>query len=319
MRLWIVTAGLAAALACGCQRRDVRPGEYKTLAEDPGRDTSKARQENARAIEHIAKGDLDAAEKELAGAAGSGDADGNTAAAAGFLASLAGKYDVAQAQLEQAIRSDTGVKTQAQTRLGLLLLAQGKAAEAAPYLAAAAERDKRNAMTQFFNAIALEAEGNVLEALTVLEAVSKMKDPLAGDAAVRASNLYLAQGNYEKARECISRAETASVNTAAFHTTRGRVFLAAGEAERAAESFEKARQVDANYPAAYLESGLLYIRQQEFGTAIERLQKYVELARAGNGGGRVEEVAALLEQLKQAATAPARPVESAGAVAGRSM
>ncbi len=65
MRLWIVTAGLAAALACGCQRRDVRPGEYKTLAEDPGRDTSKARQENARAIEHIAKGDLDAAEKTL--------------------------------------------------------------------------------------------------------------------------------------------------------------------------------------------------------------------------------------------------------------
>jgi tetratricopeptide (TPR) repeat protein len=256
-------------------------------------------------------GDFETAEKELSAAAGSDDADGNTAAAAGFLASLAGEnYEMARAQLEAAIKADTGVKTQALTRLGMLLLAEGRTAEAAPYLTEAAERDKRNALTQFFYAAALEAEGKVLEALTVLEAVSKTSDPLAGEAAVRAASLYLGQGNYEKARECISRAENASMNTAAFHTTRGRVFLATGETARAAESFAKARQVDPLYAGAYLEMGLLHIRNQEFRAAIEQLDKYLELAGVGNAGARTEEVAALVEQLKQT---------GAEAVAGRSM
>lgn len=305
------------ALALGAQN-DVE-GQVQALKEAvaAGVDTAGVRQSMAVALG--LNGDFEKAEKELSAAEGSEGADGNTAAAAGFVASLAGKFDVAQAQLEEAIKADTGVKTQAQTRLGLLLLAEGRTAEAAPYLAEAAERDKRNALAQFFHAAALEAEGNALEALTVLEAVSKTTDPLAGEAAVRASSLYLAQGNYEKARECISRAENASMNTGAFHTTRGRVFLAAGETDRASESFAKAREVDPQYAGAYLETGLLHIRRQEFREAMEQLGKYLELAGGGNGRARTEEVAALVEQLKQAATGPAQPASSGSAVVGRSM
>lgn len=300
------------ALALGAQN-DVE-GQIEALkqAAAAGVDTAGVHQSMATALG--LKGDFETAQKELSAAASSEGADGNTAAAAGFVASLAGKPEEARAQLEEAIKAGTGVKTQAQTRLGLLLLAEGRTAEAAPYLAEAAERDKRNVLAQFFHAAALEAAGSVLEALTVLEAVSKTSDPLAGEAAVRASNLYLAQGNYEKARECISRAENASMNTAAFHTTRGRVFLAAGEVDRAAESFVKAREVDPQYAGAYLEMGLLYIRNQEFGAAIEQLDKYLALAGSSNPGARTEEVAALVAQLKLAGT-----VSGEGAVAGRSM
>ena len=303
------------ALALGVQN-DVE-GEVAALKEAvaAGVDTGGVHQ--SMAVAAGLKGDFKTAEKELS-AASSDDADGNTAAAAGFLASLAGNYEMARAQLEEAVKADTGVKTQAQTRLGLLLLAEGRTAEAAPYLAEAAERDKRNVLAQFFHAAALEAEGNALEALTVLEAVSKTSDPLAGEAAVRASNLYLAQGNYERARECISRAENASMNTAAFHTTRGRVFLAAGEVDRASESFVKAREVDPQYAGSYLETGLLHIRKQAFMEAIEQLEQYLELAGTGNPGARTEEVAALVEQLKQTATGTAQPAPSPSAVAGRS-
>ena len=305
------------ALALGAQN-DVK-GQVEALkkAVAAGVDTAGVHQSMAVALG--LNGDFETAVKELSAAASSDGADGNTAAAAGFMASLAGKPEVARAQLEEAIKADTGVKTQAQTRLGLLLLAEGRTGEAAPYLAEAAERDKRNVLAQFFHAAALEAEGNALEALTVLEAVSKTSDVLAGEAAVRASSLYLAQGNYEKARECISRAENASMNTAAFHTTRGRVFLAAGEVDRASESFAKAREVDPQYAGAYLETGLLHIRKQAFKEAIEQLEKYLELAGTGNAGARTEEVAALVEQLKQAATGPAQPASSPGAVVGRSM
>jgi tetratricopeptide (TPR) repeat protein len=304
------------ALALGAQN-DVE-GEVAALKEAvaAGVDTAGVRQSMAVALG--LKGDLEAAEKELTAASGSDDADGNTLAAAGFVASLAGKFDVAQTRLEEAIKADTGVKTQAQTRLGLLLLSEGRTAEAVPYLAEAAERDKRNAVAQFFNAAAMEAGGNVLAALTVLEAISKTSDPLAGEAAVRASNLYLGQGNYDKARECISRAENASMTTAAFHTTRGRVFLAAGEVDQASQSFVKAREADPQYAGSYLETGLLHIRRQEFKEAIGQLDKYLELAGSGNAGARTEEVAALVEQLKQAATGTAQPAPSPSAVAGRS-
>ena len=305
------------ALALGAQ--DDVEGQVEALkqAVAAGIDTAGAKQSMAVALG--LKGEIEAAEKQLAAAASSDDADADTAAAAGFVASMAGNQETARAQLEQAIKADTGVKTQAQTRLGLLLLSEGRTAEAAPYLAAAAERDKRNVLAQFFHAAALEAEGSVMEALTVLDAVSKLNDPLAGEAAVRAASLYLAQGNYEKARECVSRAENASLNTASFHTTRGRVFLAAGETDRAAESFTKAREVDPAYAGAYLETGLLHIRQQEFAPAIEQLEKYLELAGQGNARARTDEVAALVEQLKQAATGQAAPAEPAADVAGRSM
>lgn len=302
------------ALALGTQ--DDVDGQIAALKEAiaVGADAEGAHESMALALG--IKGEFDAAQRELMMAAQSGGADGaataDADAAAGFMSSLAGKYDVSRARLQQAIEKDTTVKTQALTRLGMLLLSEGRPLEAAPYLAEAADRDKRNALAQFFHASALEAEGKNNEALTVLDALSKSGDPLAGEAAVRAANLYLAQGNYDKAREMVARAESAALDTAAFHTVRGRVYLAAGEPERAAEAFAKARQVDPQYAGVYLELGLLYIRQQQFAEAVTQLDKYLEIAGPDNTAARTGEVAALVAQLKQAGSSPSQPGLDAG-------
>jgi len=295
------------ALALGAQG-DVQ-GQIEALkkAADTGADSEDVKQSLAMAFGM--NGEFEKAQETLAAA---NDAGADTAAAAGFLASLAGDYDVAKERLEEAVAEETSVKTQAQTRLGLLLLSEGRGAEAASYLAAAADQDKRNMLAKFFHAIALEQTDNEYEALTALEEVANSKNPLAGEAAVRAANLYLAQGNYEKAREAISRAENAGLNTAAFHTVRGRVFLAAGEAQRASEAFDRARQADPEYPGVYLETGLLHISQQEFRQAIEQLETYLQLAGQTNPRARTQEVAALVEQLRQA-TRATRPASAANA------
>jgi Tfp pilus assembly protein PilF len=63
----VITVMLAAL--CGCQKQeDLRSGEYKTLPNDPGRNGQVARENNAKAVEHLQKDDLSAAEKELSAA-----------------------------------------------------------------------------------------------------------------------------------------------------------------------------------------------------------------------------------------------------------
>lgn len=61
----MTAVGLVMALACGCGHQDTRTPEYRTLAQDPNRDTQTARGENAKALECIEKGDLEEAEKAL--------------------------------------------------------------------------------------------------------------------------------------------------------------------------------------------------------------------------------------------------------------
>jgi Flp pilus assembly protein TadD len=59
-----VTAA-AALSACQGPAAATQPGEYRTLAKDPQRDTDLAERENARAVELISQGKLDDAESHL--------------------------------------------------------------------------------------------------------------------------------------------------------------------------------------------------------------------------------------------------------------
>ena len=67
MRLRIIIVALAVGLGLlgSCRRQDTRAPDYQTLAQDPNRDTERARRENARALGAMEKDDLDGAEMAL--------------------------------------------------------------------------------------------------------------------------------------------------------------------------------------------------------------------------------------------------------------
>lgn len=64
-RTLAITMIVITAFAAGCGSQTARQAEYRTLGQDPNRDTETARRENGRAIELIGKGNLDEAEKAL--------------------------------------------------------------------------------------------------------------------------------------------------------------------------------------------------------------------------------------------------------------
>jgi len=65
MRGWIVYLAVPVLFLGGCQRGDLREPEYRTVAQDPNRDTETARRENGRAFALIEAGNLNEAEKVL--------------------------------------------------------------------------------------------------------------------------------------------------------------------------------------------------------------------------------------------------------------
>jgi tetratricopeptide (TPR) repeat protein len=263
----------------------------------------------ALAVALALQGDARAAEKELAAVKDAGTGDGDLSAAMGFIAGLNNNAEGAEQQLKQAMDNGTTVKAAAATRLGVLLVSQGKFDEAEPYLSQEAQTDKNNRAAQFFNALCMEAKGQNQEALREFEAmagaqvkpgVPGQQLPYATEAALHAAQLTLAQGDAKKAGDMVEALVTGGISSPAIYTLRGRVFLAGNADDKAREAFKKAIELDATFAPAHLEIGLLHVKQQNLKDALQELGKYLELVGANTPGSRAEEVQAVVAQLQQA-------------------
>jgi len=246
------------------------------------------------------QGDYEGAKRELSAAAEQTGGGGDTAAAMGFAANLAGEPDVAETNLRVAVDTDTAVKEDALTRLGLLLVSQGDCDEAREYLSQAMAANKDNTTARFFYAACLEASGLSDEALTEFQAITQRTGPLGVQASIRAAALYLAQGDADTALSAVEKAELAGGDSAPVHTMRGRVLMRMGQDDGARNAFRKALATDPDYAPAHLESGLLYVKRQFFDQGLQELERYQALLGDAIEPSEARELETLLEQLQQA-------------------
>ena len=258
-------------------------------------------------------GDYTGAEQLLDRAAKRPEQSGDALAALGFTASLSGKPDRAVEDLRAAVERNTSAKRQVLTRLGVLLVSQGRLEEAQRYLGDAVAAHKDETQAQFFYAVCLQGLGLIPEALNTFEQTAQKQGPFAVEALLRIGELQLIQGNSQKARDAIDKAEAAGITSPALYTVRGRVNAALGEDDRARENFQKALKIDANYAPAHLENGLLHIKQQSIDEGVKELEKYLSLVDPNQAGTRSAEVQAMIAHLKQAAGKEQAP---AGTAAG---
>jgi len=246
------------------------------------------------------QGNYAAAQSELNSAMAQAERQADVAAALGLAANLGGSADEAEALLRGALDGGTSIREQALTRLGMLLIGQGNFSEAQGLLTQAAAANRKNTTAQFFYAVCLQASGLMLEALNEFETVAQAEGPFAVQASVRVADIMLGQGDPEKARSAVERAEQAGGSSAALRTTRGRVMVALGQDNSAREAYQRAMAADPAYAPAHLEAGLLSIKQQRFAEGVAELDKYLTLLGPDAQRPEFEGVRTLVSQLKQA-------------------
>ncbi|NIA12706.1 MAG: tetratricopeptide repeat protein [Nitrospiraceae bacterium] len=258
------------------------------------------------------QGDYAAAQRELNGAMAEAEQQADVAAALGLVANLGGSADEAETLLRGALDGGTSIREQALTRLGMLLIGQGNFSEAQGLLTQAIAANRQNTTAQFFYAVCLQANGLLLEALNEFETVAQAGGLFAVEASVRVADIMLGQGDPEKARSAVERAEQAGGSSAALRTMRGRVMVALGQDNSAREAFQRAMAADPAYAPVHLEAGLLNIKQQRFAEGVAELDKY--LALLGPDAQRIEfeGVRTLVSQIKQATGAGGQAPGAAG-------
>ena len=245
------------------------------------------------------RGDYAGAQRELE-SIGQEGASADLSAALGFAASLNGKPDSALEHLRKAAQGGASVKNDAQARLGMILVSLGRFQEAEPILNEAMGPDKTIPAAQFYRAVCLQARGMTAEAMREFEPLVQLSPPLGIDAAIRVADLYLIQGETQKARDVLDRAEKDGANSAPFFTARGRVLASSSEPDKAHQAFKNAMTLDPDAAAPYLEDGLLYVKQQLFVQGVPQLERYIQMIGANTAGTRVADVQTLVSQLKQA-------------------
>ena len=286
-------ACLLLALARGNQKDT--PGQIEALArvlEQGPANTAAVRQSLGIALAR--QGEYEKAQREFQSAPERPD----ILAADGFVADMAGDPDRAVEKLRAAVEEGTSIENEALVRLGLILVSQGRFAEADEYLREAASGNQSTALARFFHGVCLQARGLLPEALSEFEAVSEQQDPLAFEALLRMADIHLAQGNAQPARGAISQADQSGRSSPALYTLKGRMHAATGTDGPAREAFTKALQMDPSYAPAHLESGLLYVKQQVLGEGIRALERYLELVGSNVEGTRATEIRALVDQLE---------------------
>lgn len=275
------------------------PGEVEALKKVINLSPGDAGAQQQLGIALALQGDYAGAERQLAAMASDVGKKDAAAAVRGFVANLDKKQDVAEQHLRDAVAGKTSVRDQALTRLGLLLVSQGKFDDADTYLAEAAS-NKDNGAAQFFHGVCLQAKGLLPEATQVFQTVAQKTGPLGVESLVRIANLQVAQGNLQQAREALDKVEAAGGGGAALCTARGRFHAASNEDDRAREWFQKAIQADPNCAAAHLENGLLYVKRQAIDEGVKELDRYISLVGSSEAGSPASEVEALLSHLRQA-------------------
>jgi tetratricopeptide (TPR) repeat protein len=279
-------------------------GEISSLKKVVEKTPTDANASLALGVASAMKGDIDAASGALAIARQQPANAGDASAALGFANGKAGKLDEAVEAFRAAASGDASVKNLALTRLGVLLVSQGKVEEAQPFLSEAVAANKDDALAQFFHGVCLESRGLTPEAINAFESVAAKRNSLTNEALVRLGELQLAQGNQDKAMQYAQQAETAGVTGPALSTILGRIHAALGEEDKAAEYFEKAIKSDSAYAPAHLENGLLLVRREEVSEGVRELEQYLELIEPSQQGTKSEEVKTMVEHLKKTAGKP---------------
>jgi len=243
------------------------------------------------------QGEYAEAEQALNTARSNGADDGDTAMVQGFLDDFQGK-PTAEPRLSAALDAGCRLRKEVLTRLGALLVSQGRFAEAQPYLKEVADSAGEIGAASFLYGVCLEAQGNANEALRRFEELGQKPGPFAAEANLHAGNIYLDQGDVERARESAGRSSGAA-NTAMLETLRGRIAARDGRAEEAQAAFRQAIQANPAFAPAHLENGLVFVKREVFGEAVKELEEYLRLANPDIQGTRTAQVQALADQLKQ--------------------
>ena len=225
--------------------------------------------------------------------------DGDNAAAVGFSASLENRPEDTATWLRQAIDNGTTVGGAARTRLGMILMSEGKADEALPYLREAKSAPNPPPEAAFNFALCLQANKLDAEALSEFERIATASGARAGEAAVQMALLFLSQGNPDRAGEAIQRAAQLGSTSAKFYTVQGSVKLALNNPAEAQQAFRNAIQSDKNYAPAHLENGLLLVSRGSLKEGLEELRRYLELAGGATKVARGDELELLVNQLDQ--------------------
>lgn len=245
------------------------------------------------------EGDLEGAEKVLRAQAGAAPDNGDAAAALGFVLSLQGREDEAVDALQNALDRGTKVPGQVRLRLGLAQLRRGNYEQAIAVLGPARAELPDDPRAPFFHALALQHAGLAEEALAEFERLSTGTGPYAGQAALQMATLYLKMDSLDRAGASIRRATELGLSSARMLTLQGRVHALQGNNGEAEESYRRAMQAEPDYPAAHLEMGLLQVSRNALPEGIRELERYIELARAAGGEGRVNEIEVMVIQLRQ--------------------
>lgn len=232
--------------------------------------------------------------------------EGDLQAALGFVANMQGNHDAAIQHLEDAIDQGTEVEREVRTQLGLLLVAEGRAAEAQAHLQTVTAQADAPPAARFFQAVSQRGQGRQQDALNTFEQLMEEDHPFAQHAAAQAADIYLDRGDTGAARETVEQALQASGESAPLLTLEGRIHMMEEEYDEARELFRRAIQINSEYAPARLENGLLLVQRRAFSEGIRELERYVELTDPETPGAQVDDVNALIEQLKQSGAAARR-------------
>jgi tetratricopeptide (TPR) repeat protein len=179
----------------------------------------------------------------------------------------------------------------------------------------AATANRNNRTARFFYAVCLEQSKLDTEALNEFDTLAREGGEWDADASLRAAELFLKQGDLDKARESVERAETAGASGPAFFTTRGRVLMRAGEDGAARDALQRAIAADSGYAPAHLEMGLVHIKGQQFDEALAELSRFMELLGPASEEPQYDEIRSLVTQIQQ--TTDNQGAAPAGSSSGR--
>jgi Tfp pilus assembly protein PilF len=306
-------ARMLLALTFGVNGEPGRQAEVLREVIEEGRDDWQVRMHLA--IAYALQGQLDQARDEVEQALAAEPDSAELHAVRGFIASMAGTDDVAAEHLRSAVTA-SAAEREVLLQLGVQLIGEGNFSAAEPYLSQALERSEGSEPARFFYAITLQALDREDQALQMYEALVQEGGEFAARAALQAADIFLTRANLDRAREMVETAASRGDNSAAFFTVKGRVEMLADDDAAARDAFRKAIQIDPNYPAAHLENGLLYVKQETFPEAVAELDRYLELVNPEAEDSRADEVAALIEQLRQSMNGQAPTFAEAGTATG---
>ena len=223
-------------------------------------------------------------------------------AAAGFVANLGGAPEAAEEHFNSALANNTSLEREAILQLGLLDLRKGNFESASGRFQEVLRIDRNDQGAQYYQAVARQGLGLKPEALGTFEQLMRMdQSPYSLDAALRAAAIYLEDGDADRAMDAVERAARQGANSASFHTIRGRVLARMQNDTQAQDAFRSAVQADSSYAPAHLENGLMYVRRNMFSEGIRALERYLETIDPTLPDARVEQIRALIEQLRQSA------------------